>query len=119
MTTNKMTYVDALNTAIAALAESNPDAAEKLTALRDQTAKRNSGDNRKPTKVQLENVALGEVVLGVLRNAPSPLTVSELMARDERLSTLSNQKVSALLRGLGAQVVKNTEKRVSRFSLAQ
>ena len=122
MTTNKMTYVEALDAAIVALTmDENTDntaVVEKLTALRDQTAKRNSAE-RKPTKVQVANVGLSEKILEVLRNSATPLTVSEIMARDPELSTLSNQKVSALLRGLTAQVVKTTDKRVSRFSLAQ
>ena len=99
----KMTYVDALN--IALTADLPEEVKEKLTALRDQTAKRNSGE-RKPTKTQMANVTLGEKVLAVLRDAGKPVTVTELMALDEELGGLSNQKVSAILRGLGDKVVK-------------
>ncbi len=119
----KMTYVDALNIAIAELSnggqidEELVPVVEKLTALRDQTAKRNSGE-RKPTKTQMANVSLGEKVLAVLRDADKPVTVTELMALDEELGGLSNQKVSAILRGLGDKVVKTTDKRKSYFEVA-
>lgn len=113
----KMTYVAALSYVLTNCPDLPADVAEKLTALKAQTEKRNSAD-RKPTKTQLANIDLAEHVIEVLRNAPDPLTVTEIMARDEVLAPLSNQKVSALIRGLGAQVVKVTEKRVSKFRLA-
>lgn len=117
MTNSKMTYVAALTYVLTNCTDLPEDVAEKLTALKAQTEKRNSAD-RKPTAKQMANADLAEKVVEVLRNAPDSLTVTEIMARDEELSTLSNQKVSALIRGLGARVVKTTEKRVSKFSLA-
>lgn len=115
MTNSKLTYVEALN--IALTADLPDEVKEKLTALRDQTAKRNTAD-RKPTKAQIANAELSEVIAEVLANAGSPLTVTEIMARSDALASLSNQKVSAVIRTMGARVVKTTEKRVSRFSLA-
>ena len=115
----KLTYVVALNTAIAALT-ADPTMAEvvaKLTALRDAQVKRNSAE-RKPTKVQVANLALADEVREVLRNAPEALTVTEIMGRSDALSGLSNQKVSAVIRGMGAEVIKVTDKRVSKFRLA-
>lgn len=111
----KMTYVAALNFAI----ENLTDAAvvEKLTALRDQQVKRNSGE-RKPTKAQLQNVELSEVVREVLTNAGKALTITEIMQSDERLSGLSNQKVTAVVRSMGDAIVKVPDKRVNRFQLA-
>ena len=115
----KLTYVVALNTAISALSanESMTAVVEKLTALRDAQVKRNSAE-RKPTKTQVANLELAEVVAGVLRDATAPLTVTEIMGRSDALSTLSNQKVSAILRGMGDRVTKVTDKRVSKFTLA-
>ena len=125
----KMTYVAALTKAISLIERDlcstidSTDAPEweevmaKLTVLKAQTEKRNSAD-RKPTAKQVENASLAELVVEVLRNAPEPLTVTEIMGRDATLGSLSNQKVSALIRGLGARVVKTTDKRVSRFALA-
>ena len=115
----KITYVVALSTAIATLSAdpSMTEVVAKLTALRDQQVKRNSAE-RKPTKTQLANVELMGEVREVLRNAPDALTVTEIMGRSEVLAPLSNQKVSALIRGMGAEVVKITDKRVSKFRLA-
>ena len=124
-----MTYVIALNEALSLIGDAlcstidSTDApywdevVEKLTALRDQQIKRNSAD-RKPTAKQIANADLAQHVVEVLRNAPDPLTVTEIMSRDAELSALSNQKVSALIRCLGAQVIKTVDKRVSKFSLA-
>lgn len=115
----KLTYVVALSTAISALS-ADPAMAEvvaKLSALRDQQVKRNSAE-RKPTAKQLANLSLADEVREVLRNAPEALTVTEIMGRSDTLSGLSNQKVSAVIRGMGAEVTKVTEKRVSKFRLA-
>ena len=111
----KMTYVDALN--IALTADLPEEVKEKLTALRDQTAKRNTGD-RKPTKAQLQNAELSEVVAEVLGNAADPLTITEIMQADDRLAGLSNQKVTAVVRSMGARIEKVADKRVNRFRLA-
>ena len=115
----KMTYVAALNTAIAALT-ADPAMTEvvaKLTALRDQTEKRNTAD-RKPTKAQLANEALKAKVVEVL-NA-DPATVTDLMGRDAELGALSNQKVSALVNALvdEGRAVKTVEKRKAYFTRA-
>ena len=115
----KMTYVVALNTAIAALT-ADPTMAEvvaKLTALRDQTEKRNTAD-RKPTKAQLANEALKAKVAEVLNAEPA--TVTELMGRDAELGALSNQKVSALVNALvdEGRAVKTVEKRKAYFTRA-
>ena len=115
----KMTYVAALNTAIAALT-ADPAMAEvvtKLTALRDQTEKRNTAD-RKPTKAQIANAELAEVVAEVLTDATAPLTVTEIMKADPRLAVLSNQKVTAVIRAMGTRVERVPDKRVNRFRLA-
>lgn len=113
----KMTYVAALNYVLTNVADLPEDVAEKLTALKEQTEKRNAAD-RKPTKNQVANLALADRVVAVLTEATEPLTVTEIMARDEVLAPLSNQKVSALIRGLGDKVAKTVDKRVSKFSLA-
>jgi len=115
----KMTYVAALSTAIAILS-ADPAQAEvvaKLTALKEQTEKRNAAD-RKPTKAQVANAALQEQVLAVLTKDPA--TVTEIMARDEALAALSNQKVSALVNALvkDGRALKVPDGRKSTFCLA-
>ena len=113
---NKMTYVDALN--IALTADLPEEVKEKLTALRDQTAKRNSTENRKPTKAQVANEGLKAKVLAVM--TAEPATVTEIMARDPELSALSNQKVSALVNALAKEgaVLKIPDGRKTTFALA-
>jgi len=115
----RMTYVMALDNAINALANM-PEMAEtieKLTALKVQTEKRNSAD-RKPTKTQTANLELQELVIEVLRNSDKPMTITEIMNADDTLGTLSNQKVAALVRGLGDRVIKTLDKRKAYFTLA-
>lgn len=114
--TNKMTYVQALTIALETM--TNEDAKERINALIDQLNKRNSAENRKPTKAQKENATLAEIVTEVLTNSDKALTISEIMQADERLSALSNQKVSAVVRGMGDKVTKATEGRKSVFTLA-
>ena len=113
----KMTYVAALSYVLENVTDLPAEVAEKLTALKAQTEKRNTAD-RKPTKVQVANEALKAKVLEVL--TAEPATVTELMARDADLGALSNQKVSALVNALVAdgKAVKTPVKRVNKFSRA-
>ena len=69
------------------------------------------------TATQKANLEVIEVIKEVLEDKPNS-TVSELI-KDERLSTYTNQKISALLKKLidSGEVVKSTDKKVSRFSL--
>lgn len=113
----KMTYVAALNYVLTNVADLPADVAEKLTALKDQTEKRNTAE-RKPTKTQVANIELQEVVAEVLRNSDKPMTITEMMKASDTLGTLSNQKVAALVRGLGDRVIKTLDKRKAYFTLA-
>jgi hypothetical protein len=90
---------------------------DKMDALKAQVDKRNTAE-RKPTKTQVANVALAERVVEVLRNTDEKMTITQIMDADPVLGELNNQKVSALVRGLGDRVVKTIEKRKSYFSLA-
>lgn len=73
------------------------------------------------TATQKANLEVMETIKEVLADKPNS-TVSELI-KDDRLSAYTNQKISALLRLLGddgtKEVVKTTDKKVSRFSLAE
>ena len=115
--TNKVTYTSALSYVLTNC-ELPAEISAKLETLLEQTAKRNSAENRKPTKAQLANEELKAVVAGVLTSTPS--TVSEIMTRDARLAALSNQKVSALVNALveDGKATKGTDKRKSVFSKA-
>lgn len=74
--------------------------------------------NRKPTKTQAENESLKEVVMSVV--TADKATVSEIMAKDEILKNLSNQKVSALLRILAdeGKVAKVVEGKKTFYVIA-
>ena len=113
----KLTYSSALTYAIENC-EMPADVREKLEALLNQQEKRSNAD-RKPTKNQQANANLREVVMDVLRNAGTPMTVTEVFnAMSENPEVSSTQKVSALMRQLllEGRVVKTMEKRVSYFS---
>jgi hypothetical protein len=74
-------------------------------------------ENRKPTKAQQENEGVKERILAALSDEGQ--TVTDILAKMGD-STLSNQRVSALLRQMVAdgKVVKGSDKRRSLFSLA-
>jgi hypothetical protein len=114
----KMTYVAALSYVLTNVADLPDDVVEKLTALKEQTEKRNSAD-RKPTKAQLANEGLKAKVLAVL--TAEPATVTELMGRDAELNALSNQKVAALVNALvrDGMALKVPDGRKSTFCLAE
>jgi hypothetical protein len=111
----KMTYIDALNVAIE-LTEG--EVQEKLIALRDATAKRNSAD-RKPTKTQEANEAIKTEILAFLADGELH-TVSEIMCGVASLEDASNQKASALVRQLveAGAVIREEVKRKAYFRLA-
>ena len=113
----KMTYVAALNYVLENVTDLPEAVADKLTALKAQTEKRNAAD-RKPTKAQMANEVLKGKVLEVLTAGPA--TVTDLMGRDAELGALSNQKVSALVNALvdEGKAVKTVEKRKSYFARA-
>lgn len=71
-------------------------------------------------KVNEENQRLQGIILEVLSTMDGAKTVSEIQKMNEELDGLSNQKVSALIRGLVTddKVVKTTEKGKSLFALA-
>ena len=88
---------------------------ENELALLDKKAQ-----NKKATKTQEQNVGIKATILKVLATIGSG-TVTDIQNGNEELSTLSNQKVSALIRQLveSGEVVKTTDKKKSIFSLAE
>ncbi len=108
-----MTYVDALTVAIDAL---DGEVAEKLTALREQVAKKRTSS--KPTKTQIENEKIKGEILDILARADSGMKVGEIAEVLE--GGYTSQKVSALLRQMVAagKVEKVYDKKVALFSLA-
>ena len=88
---------------------------ENELALLDKKAQ-----NKKATKTQEQNVGIKATILEVLATIGSG-TVTDIQNGNEKLSTLSNQKVSALIRQLveSGEVVRTTDKKKSIFSLAK
>ena len=88
---------------------------ENELALLDKKAQ-----NKKATKTQEQNVGIKATILEVLATIGSG-TVTDIQNGNEELSTLSNQKVSALVRQLveSGEVVRTTDKKKSIFSLAE
>lgn len=74
--------------------------------------------NKKPSKTAEENEALKEVILQHLTS--KLVTVTELQSKAPELASLSNQKVSAVLRLMVADgtVVKTVDKKRSLFAIA-
>ena len=88
---------------------------ENELALLDKKAQ-----NKKATKTQEQNVGIKATILKVLATIGSG-TVTDIQNGNEELSTLSNQKVSALVRQLveSGEVVRTTDKKKSIFSLTE
>ena len=76
--------------------------------------------NKKATKTQEQNKGIKAIILKALATIGSG-TVTDIQNGNEELSTLSNQKVSALVRQLveSGEVVKTVDKKKSIFSLAK
>ena len=121
MTTTKMTYATALDMVLAIdEVKANDELAEKLTALKESVSKKSTSKSNKPNAKQKANEEIKEKIMEILFAEPTRLfTISEICKAytDEELS---NQKVSSLVRQLGAEnKVKRTEdKRKAYFSIA-
>lgn len=77
--------------------------------------KKNSAD-KKPTAIQVANNGLKEAILNHMEKGKT-YTVSALIKEVSELNALSNQKVTALMRGLidEGKVEKFTEKKATLF----
>ena len=115
---NKMTQKQYFEQIIEVVKEAGRDdlvkfAEERIKYLEEKSA------NRKPTVNQQENVEFKAVILEVL-DTEKGLTVSEIMAADERLTGLTNQRVTALLTQLvkAEKVVRTVDKKKAFYTLA-
>lgn len=119
MTTNKITYIDALNLVLNG-ETLTLEATEKLEALREQLIKRNASKSDKPSKKQAENAELIVQLTEAMKPITNPATVSEIMAtKPDGIGRLSNQKISALLKILEKEgkVIRTIDKRKAYFRL--
>lgn len=120
----KMTYVGAIDFVLntyGGMDDFNREAYDKLTALRDQIAKRASGE-RKPTAKQTTNEAVRAQIVAFINDNMSGdgFTCADLLKRVPGLEDKSNQYVSALMRQavLAGEVSKGTVKRRTYFAPA-
>ena len=79
-----------------------------------------SSKTTKPSKTQVENVAIKATILEVLKKTGTPMCISDLQGADSGLGLLTNQRISALLTQLknAGQVVRTTDKKKAYFSIA-
>lgn len=77
--------------------------------------------NKTPTKTQIENEGLKDIIVEVLKNATEPMTINDITSANDKLVNLSNQKISALLIQLiGANlVVRTSDKKKAYFSIVR
>ena len=119
MMNSKVTYVDALSFVLDSC-DLPAEISEKLSALKGQIVRRNSAE-RKPTAKQRANAEASAVIADAIRATLSasnkPLTVAELIEVGNLGA--STQKVSAVLKGMGAEVVRSVDKRKAYYSLAE
>ena len=87
---------------------------DKLTKMMEQLDKKASAE-KKPTQRQMDAEQEAAALLTELREAGKAMTVSDMIAELPSCKSFSNQKVSALIRKLGAQVERIEEKRKAYF----
>ena len=118
----KMTNLIAMNYVIDNC-ELPADVLEKMCNMRDSLVKK-SASRSKASKANAElNAQIGEIIISVLAGANAPMTVTEINKSCDELAEYSNQKLSAVLRGLVAdeRVVKSQAEKPKRtvFALVQ
>lgn len=113
----KITYASALSFVITNC-DMPSEVKEKLSALAESIAKRNSAKSDKPTKKQTENASVKAEIVSAMAELGKPSTISQIVKALGK-EDITNQRVSALVRQLIADgvVVRTEEKRVAYFSL--
>ena len=109
----KMTNVKAL-AYVLANADLPPEVAEKLTKMKEQFEKKNSAE-KKPTAQQVANMAIQTAILEGMESGRL-YTITELIKEIPSCNDLTNQRVSAIVRGmLGISIERVEEKRKAYF----
>lgn len=93
---------------------SKQEAMDKLAKMMEQLDKK-ANAKKKPTQKQMDAEQEAQTLLAELRDAGKAMTVSDMIAELPSCAGKSNQKVSALIRKLGAQVERIEEKRKAYF----
>lgn len=96
-TMKQMSYVNAINEVLNG--NINDEVVERLTALRDSIAKRNSSKSGKPTKAQIANAEIGESVVAAMESGVD-YTIADIKGLVPALADANPQKVSPIMRKL-------------------
>ena len=115
---NQMTYATAIEIAIKALGDTNPEAIERLNALTVQLAKR--GTKGGMTKNQKANEEIKAVILDILAEVEDFIPMADLLADDRLPESMSVQKMGALLGQLvkAEKVVRKVYKKRTLYAIA-
>ena len=109
----KMTNVKAL-AYVLANADLPTEVAEKLTKMKEQFEKKNSAE-KKPTAQQVANAAIQTAILEGMESGRL-YTITELIKEIPACNDLTNQRVSAIVRGmLGISIERVEDKRKAYF----
>lgn len=115
--TKKMTKKDYFNTLLSlSEVKSNPALVEFIEHELELLAKKNSAE-KKPTAQQVANQGVAEAIVAHMSADPARLfTITELIKEVPACADLTNQRVSAIVRGLiGVSVERVEEKRKAYF----
>lgn len=117
-TVKKMTKRDHFATLLTlSEVKSNPALVEFIEHELELLAKKNSAE-KKPTAQQVENAGVAKAIVAHLQADPARLfSITELIKEVPACAGLTNQRVSAIVRGLiGTSVERTEEKRKAFFS---
>jgi hypothetical protein len=116
-TVKKMTKKDYFTTlrSIPAVQE-NPELVKFIDHELELLAKKNSAE-KKPTAQQVANAGVAEAIVAYLQAEPTRLfTITEIIKEVPECADLTNQRVSAIVRGLiGSSIERVEEKRKAFF----
>lgn len=111
----KMTYVEAIDVALAAVADEA--AVERLTALRESLVKRAASKHTTASKKQIETAETAERLFAAMEQGVV-YSGSEIQDLLPELGKASPQKIAALVKVLGDRVVTSKVKGKAAYSLA-
>ena len=115
--TKKMTKRDYFNSLLnIADVKNNPELVDFIDHELELLAKKNSAE-KKPTAQQTANANIAEAIVAHLSAEPNRLfTITEIIKEVPACADLTNQRVSAIVRGLiGSSVERVEEKRKAFF----
>ena len=117
----RMTKRDYFSRLIEIVEGANVDNSEEIINFLNHEIELSKKKSNVKTKTQKENEGLMEVVFNALAEVGRPVTVTELMGANAEVGTMSNQKVSALLKKLkdAGKVVRVDDKKKAYFSIAE